>query len=84
MSRDGDTYRRALRLIVCCVLWALAWIALAGIQQIVDAKIIPALILVFNSTTKHEVRNEATWALANALSNGSDEQIRYGMLCLVP
>lgn len=47
------------------------------IQAIIDARIVPALVMLYNTSNKPEVRIEATWALANALSNGSDEQIRY-------
>ena len=47
------------------------------IQAIIDARIIPALVLLFRPGSKLDIRIEATWALANALSNGSDEQIQY-------
>eukprot|EP00211_Chloroparvula_japonica_P002872 CAMPEP_0119119494 /NCGR_PEP_ID=MMETSP1310-20130426/964_1 /TAXON_ID=464262 /ORGANISM="Genus nov. species nov., Strain RCC2339" /LENGTH=456 /DNA_ID=CAMNT_0007108935 /DNA_START=697 /DNA_END=2064 /DNA_ORIENTATION=- len=46
------------------------------IQQLVDAKIFPALLLLFH-TVSFEIKVEATWAIANALSNGTEEHVRY-------
>eukprot|EP00009_Paramoeba_aestuarina_P007497 CAMPEP_0201518938 /NCGR_PEP_ID=MMETSP0161_2-20130828/9646_1 /ASSEMBLY_ACC=CAM_ASM_000251 /TAXON_ID=180227 /ORGANISM="Neoparamoeba aestuarina, Strain SoJaBio B1-5/56/2" /LENGTH=459 /DNA_ID=CAMNT_0047916855 /DNA_START=268 /DNA_END=1644 /DNA_ORIENTATION=+ len=46
------------------------------IQQLVDAKVFPALLLLFY-TVSYEIKVEATWAIANALSNGTDEHVRY-------
>jgi len=47
------------------------------IHALIEAHIIPALVLLFDTPTTDEIKLEACWALANALSNGRDEHIRY-------
>ena len=47
------------------------------ISAIIDAKIIPALVLLFNTSNEIEIKAEVTWALANALSNGNETHITY-------
>ena len=46
------------------------------ISAIIDSKVIPALILLFNTSREVDIKAEVTWALANALSNGTEDQIR--------
>jgi len=47
------------------------------ISAIIDAKIIPALVLLFTTSSEIDIKAEVTWALANALSNGTDLHISY-------
>lgn len=47
------------------------------ISAIIDAKIVPALVLLFTTSSELDIKAEVTWALANALSNGTDVHITY-------
>jgi len=50
----------------CCVCW----------QAVIDANIIPALIDVMGRA-EFKTRKEAAWAITNAVSGGSADQIRF-------
>ena len=45
------------------------------VQSIINAHLIPPLIQLL-STAEFEVRKEAAWAISNATSGGSPEQIK--------
>jgi importin subunit alpha-6/7 len=47
------------------------------ISAIIEDKVIPALVLLFDTSSEVDIKAEVTWALANALSNGTEEQIRH-------
>lgn len=49
------------------------------LQAVIDANIFPALIEVLGKA-EFKTRKEAAWAIANASSGGSAEQIRW-VLC---
>lgn len=48
----------------------------AQIQAVIDANIIPQLVQLL-STSEFDIKKEAAWAISNATSGGSPEQIRY-------
>jgi importin subunit alpha-6/7 len=43
---------------------------------VIDANIIPQLVQLL-STSEFDIKKEAAWAISNATSGGSPEQIRY-------
>lgn len=45
-------------------------------QTVIDAHIFPALINILQ-TAEFRTRKEAAWAITNATSGGSAEQIKY-------
>jgi hypothetical protein len=45
-------------------------------QAVIDANIIPMLIEILNKA-EFKTRKESAWAVANATSGGTPEQIRY-------
>lgn len=47
------------------------------VSAIIESKVVPALILLFNTSREVDIKAEVTWALANALSNGTEDQISY-------
>lgn len=46
------------------------------LQTVIDAHIFPALINILQ-TAEFRTRKEAAWAITNATSGGSAEQIKY-------
>lgn len=49
-------------------------------QTVVDANIIPTLVSVLGKA-EFKTRKEAAWAITNAASGGSPEQVRYLVTC---
>jgi len=47
-----------------------------GAQAVIDAQIIPPLIKLL-ATAEFDIQKEAAWAISNATSGGSHEQIKY-------
>lgn len=50
-------------------------------QAVIDANIFPALIEILRQA-EFKTRKEAAWAITNATSGGSHDQIRYKILLL--
>merc|ERR1712003_557116 len=46
------------------------------IQSVVDANVIPPLVNLLNSA-EFDIRKEAAWAISNATSGGTPEQIKF-------
>jgi importin subunit alpha-2 len=72
----STTTKEAIRKEVC---WTISNITAGNRQQIqavIDANIIPALIDVMGRA-EFKTRKEAAWAITNAASGGSPEQIRF-------
>jgi hypothetical protein len=44
-------------------------------QAIIDANIIPPLVSLL-ATIKFDIKKEAAWAISNAISGGTHEQIK--------
>lgn len=60
--------------------WTISNIAAGNRQQIqavIDANIFPMLINIMMQTVDFKTRKEAAWAITNATSSGTAEQIRY-------
>ncbi|XP_075164343.1 karyopherin alpha1 [Haematobia irritans] len=60
--------------------WTISNIAAGNRQQIqavIDANIFPILINIMLQTNDYKTRKEAAWAITNATSSGTAEQIRY-------
>lgn len=47
-----------------------------SLQATIDCNIFPTLIEVLNSDAEYKTRKEAAWAVLNATSGGTHEQIR--------
>eukprot|EP00027_Filamoeba_sp_ATCC50430_P006380 CAMPEP_0168543342 /NCGR_PEP_ID=MMETSP0413-20121227/1832_1 /TAXON_ID=136452 /ORGANISM="Filamoeba nolandi, Strain NC-AS-23-1" /LENGTH=124 /DNA_ID=CAMNT_0008573283 /DNA_START=212 /DNA_END=582 /DNA_ORIENTATION=- len=47
------------------------------IQCVIDAQIFPTLFQVFNNSPEDDIKTEAMFAILNALTGGSTEQILY-------
>ncbi len=45
-------------------------------QAIIDANIIPPLVALL-ATAEFDIKKEAAWAISNATSGGTHEQIKY-------
>lgn len=52
-------------------------------QAIIDAKIVPVLIQL-SQHGETDIKKESTWAIANAASGGSPEQIWYVFVYAAP
>ncbi len=48
-------------------------------QAVIDAQIIPPLIQLL-ANAEFDIQKEAAWAISNATSGGSHEQIKYALL----
>ena len=46
-------------------------------QSVIDANIFPILINIMDSNPQFKTRKEAAWAILNATSGGTSQQIRY-------
>ncbi|XP_059226984.1 importin subunit alpha-5 isoform X2 [Stomoxys calcitrans] len=69
--------------------WTISNIAAGNRQQIqavIDANIFPILINIMLQTADFKTRKEAAWAITNATSSGTAEQIRYlvHLGCIIP
>jgi hypothetical protein len=47
-----------------------------SLQAAIDCNIFPSLVEVLNSDADYKTRKEAAWAVLNATSGGTQEQIR--------
>ena len=45
-------------------------------QAVIDANIIPPLVALL-SNAEFEIKKESAWAISNATSGGTNEQIKY-------
>ncbi|XP_061391661.1 importin subunit alpha-7 [Musca vetustissima] len=69
--------------------WTISNIAAGNRQQIqavIDANIFPYLINIMLQSSDFKTRKEAAWAITNATSSGTAEQIRYlvHLGCIIP
>jgi len=77
-----SSQKRATRKEAC---WTISNISAGNksqIQAIIDANIIPHLIALLG-TSDFDIKKEVAWALSNATSGGSSEQIRYLVDCKI-
>ena len=49
------------------------------IQVLLDSAVLPILLDIMN-TAEFKTRKEAVWAMFNAISSGTPEQIRFSLL----
>jgi len=76
LRRLFSHHKKSILKDVCFTISNIAAGNISQIQAIIEAKLIPALVHLYNTTEKVEIRIEAAWAVANAVANGSEEQIR--------
>jgi len=75
-----DSSRRGVRKEACWVASNIAAGTGLQIQALIDAAVFPAMIKLM-STGEFEIKREICWAISNAVSGGTPQQINYLVKC---